>query len=509
MLNESIIALTVIELLVMLAVGFYTIHICANKKITVFIAFVLSLFVLLLGYLIELTASALDGVVVGLKIQGLGGAYVSVMAVLIVVEFFDLKLPRAARAILLAVPVVPVIVLWLSGPQGIFYTDVAFSAETGVSSVAVTPGLWAYVYYGIIIAGFLASFAVTLIGFFRTSRSRRRYVIMMVIATFIPLCCVIAYYGGLKAGNLFYPIFSSFPSIILFFICLLRVNPFMGLSHTTEQALEAVTDAVILVDDEQRMLRCNRAFDRMFPWIMNQKALQKLQSIKGWPAELNDMRRFIAKETVTSFPVTIGDQTRYYKCTIRRIRERATFEGWSILIRDETEVRALSEELQSIASIDRATGTYSRDAFYDKAHEFAESIEAGGEQTVIIVDVDRLRAINSNFGYKAGDFIMKSVADSIKSIADPKYPLARFGGKEFVMMLDNRKEDALDLARRIKNEVSYSVYDYRGTPLRCSVSVGIARMSTKSQSLDDLIKLASESLLVAKSKGGNRVEIAR
>ena len=127
--------------------------------------------------------------------------------------------------------------------------------------------------------------------------------------------------------------------------------------------------------------------------------------------------------------------------------------------------------------------------------------------SVALADLDLLRDINNRHGHLLGDQMIRRVADAIRT-ALREYDLpARFGGDEFaVLMPETTLAEAMTVAERIRLGVeAIEVLLSDGTPVRASVSIGVALFPSHGRRASDLLAAADRAVYQAKALGRNRV----
>jgi diguanylate cyclase (GGDEF)-like protein len=131
----------------------------------------------------------------------------------------------------------------------------------------------------------------------------------------------------------------------------------------------------------------------------------------------------------------------------------------------------------------------------------------GGWAAVIFLDLDRFKLINDGLGHQAGDELLKEVAPRLKEAMRPGDVVARFGGDEFAVLLDDltSERDATRVAERIAAALQ-SPFVIGGRELFVSASMGIALGSSADQS-ETLIRDADAAMYRAKELGRARYEM--
>ncbi len=155
------------------------------------------------------------------------------------------------------------------------------------------------------------------------------------------------------------------------------------------------------------------------------------------------------------------------------------------------------------AYIDPLTGLNNRAAF-DKSIEQEIELATRHNHTLslMMLDLDKFKQINDNYGHIVGDAVLKSFADCIMECMRRSDIIFRYGGEEFSILLRNTKvAGALLLAERMRENVENIGFDYNNIKLNISVSIGLAELRED----DDRIKLIERAdLLLYKAKENGR-----
>jgi len=168
-----------------------------------------------------------------------------------------------------------------------------------------------------------------------------------------------------------------------------------------------------------------------------------------------------------------------------------------------------SAGLELLATMDGLTCVFNRRHFDTLARvEWGRFQRYGRPLSLLILDVDKFKSINDQFGHDAGDLVLKAIADDCSSMRRETDIDARFGGEEFVLLLPETNESAAGLvAERLRKQIEDHP-DALGLGTQISVSIGVAGATLGMLSFDVLLKRADEALYEAKRLGRNRVALA-
>ena len=187
----------------------------------------------------------------------------------------------------------------------------------------------------------------------------------------------------------------------------------------------------------------------------------------------------------------------------RRILNGAAVEASAALART-----ASHRDAEAAASTDPLTGLPNRRYFDEFVGLVAQGRRAGDAVGILMVDIDRFKALNDTHGHATGDEVLRGVASAIVSAVREDDVPARFGGEEFVVLLRNPGPGvAVEVGERIRAAVGGLDFSDLGVP-PISVSIGVAVAHDPEESVDSLLRIADAALYDAKRGGRDRVVAA-
>jgi diguanylate cyclase (GGDEF)-like protein/PAS domain S-box-containing protein len=180
--------------------------------------------------------------------------------------------------------------------------------------------------------------------------------------------------------------------------------------------------------------------------------------------------------------------------------------GWLSIVEDITERRRAEAEIVHLARHDVLTGLANRAEFNSKLEEASKRLKRnGGAVTIMMLDLDRFKAVNDTFGHPAGDGLLVEVGRRLQSTVRDTDVLARLGGDEFAIIQEgcsDQHEGAITLALRIINALSQP-FDLNGREACIGTSIGIALAPENGVEPEELLKSADLALYDVKADGRN------
>ncbi|MCI0343869.1 MAG: GGDEF domain-containing protein, partial [Chloroflexi bacterium] len=162
-------------------------------------------------------------------------------------------------------------------------------------------------------------------------------------------------------------------------------------------------------------------------------------------------------------------------------------------------------EAEARAATDPLTGLPNRRYFDEFCGLLARRRRAGDAVGVLMIDIDRFKALNDRFGHAVGDEVLKAVAGAIATaVRDDDVP-ARVGGEEFAVLLRNPGDGvAAEVGERVRQSVGALDLRSHGVD-RVSVSVGVAVAQGADEAIGQIVDRADRALYRAKRTGRDRV----
>jgi len=182
--------------------------------------------------------------------------------------------------------------------------------------------------------------------------------------------------------------------------------------------------------------------------------------------------------------------------------------GGVVTFRDVTSMMQRTLELEKRAQFDDMTGLANRRLFITQVEKaIGRAQRSGRSLAVLFIDLDRFKSVNDTLGHDSGDELLRQVSRRLTSNLRIGDFSGRWGGDEFVVLLEDFGEDANVAAVAQKLVLTLSEkYDVRGSEVYATPSVGIAAYPESGQAAERLIKAADLAMYQAKKRGGGRFQ---
>lgn len=184
--------------------------------------------------------------------------------------------------------------------------------------------------------------------------------------------------------------------------------------------------------------------------------------------------------------------------------------GASKIARDISKAKMAEAEIQRLAFYDSLTGLANRSLLYDRLNNtLNRAIREHSNFAILFLDLDNFKTLNDTYGHDAGDELLKDVARRLMSAVRITDTVARFGGDEFIVLLEGLGSNDMDM-KTLVTLVAEKVLEQMSQPFllstvthTCSVSIGAAIFDDENVTENELLKRADHAMYKAKFSGKN------
>jgi two-component system, cell cycle response regulator len=166
----------------------------------------------------------------------------------------------------------------------------------------------------------------------------------------------------------------------------------------------------------------------------------------------------------------------------------------------------LFKEIKALSIHDGLTGIYNH-AYVVRAleEEIERSRRYGSHVSIILLDIDDFKKINDSYGHLAGDYVLRTLAETLKDSLRTIDIVGRYGGEEFIAVLpETEGAHGYTVGERFRQQIEGKDFMFGGTHINVTISGGVASYSD-GMDVNKAIKVADDNLYRAKREGKNKV----
>jgi diguanylate cyclase (GGDEF)-like protein/PAS domain S-box-containing protein len=279
-----------------------------------------------------------------------------------------------------------------------------------------------------------------------------------------------------------------------------------------DTALDSMSQGLTMYDRSDRLLLVNNRYREMYGLTANQvrpgDTIHKVfgQRAEGLsPQQIDEYLAVSLRELQVGRPVdklVERRDGRFFAVSVRPVKSG----GWVSTHQDVTEQTRAEREVLHLAHHDALTELTSRGLFQSHVDRAVVRLRQHGERfNILLLDLDRFKAVNDSLGHLAGDRLLRQVAVRLKSCVHRDDVVARLGGDEFAVLQavhGDPRACAIALADRLLGIIG-EPYDLDGHRAIVETSIGIVLAPEHGEEAEQLIKCADLALYQAKAEGRN------
>ncbi|MDP5033143.1 MAG: EAL domain-containing protein [Paraglaciecola sp.] len=262
-----------------------------------------------------------------------------------------------------------------------------------------------------------------------------------------------------------------------------------------------------------KLISVNPAMCNLFGYDSEEQLIESVTNTSQFYAEPRD-RELLLGELYQNGKV-IGKELRglrkdgseFWFCISTQIKQENTTKYMFGSIFDITERKQSNISLEFLATHDSLTGVFNRREFEKRlSNGLQEAQKNNSELTLLYMDLDQFKVVNDTCGHKAGDVLIKQLAQKLQDVVQDKGLLARLGGDEFgVLLLGDNAQMAYLLANKLLNTVKEFRFIWENRIFTLGVSIGQVPWFQDIKTPEQLLSMADSACYLAKEMGRNQI----
>ncbi|OFZ68159.1 MAG: hypothetical protein A2V79_03595 [Betaproteobacteria bacterium RBG_16_56_24] len=285
-------------------------------------------------------------------------------------------------------------------------------------------------------------------------------------------------------------------------------------SVKSHKILEMAAEGIVSIDTRGRIQSFNRAAQRMFGYS-EAEAIGKEVRLLMPPPHRDSQDEYLARYLQTGQAQMIGktrelaglrkDGTTFpmeLAVTEVKLGDTHLFTG---MMRDISEQKLAQQRIEQLAHYDELTHLPNRSLFFDRLRQSVLMTKRNKRGIALFyMDLDGFKQVNDTLGHHSGDLLLAKVAERMRRCVRESDTLARFGGDEFALILNDIDEygDMEMVAGKLLKSIAVP-FDLEGHAVHVSVSIGIACYPGDTVVESELLVVADKAMYAAKAAGKN------
>ena len=471
-----------------------------------FTIFSAAIFLYALGYLFELMSFTAESAMTALKLENIGIPLVAPFFMLTCITLYQPQLYRRwMPVVFVAYGIAIAMCAVFNDTHHLYYTIAEMRKENGDYYMFLGKGPLYVVQQTVSILFLITTYIVLFSAYSKDNKNNRKKMNFIIIGSMIPFAANIMNFSGLFPMGVDPTPMAMTLGVVLFSIDLIRYRPLDLISYATSNAVYTMSDAFVALDLEGGFMFANRSAKCLFPALHDLRENELIEKIEGWPPELDSgagegrvtfVRVAPDSDTVSTYSANVS--------SIVGLRNQTV--GWSIVIQDITDTMGLMQQLEELATLDPLTGIFNRRSFTELVcRDLAKGERQDMNQVLIMYDLDHFKNVNDQHGHQAGDYILCSVVDIVRSQLRSYDIFARYGGEEFVIFTSIADlKRPFELPERLRNAIAGATIRYEGIHIPVTASFGVVTIPAGTD-FNDALRAVDGAMYKAKAEGRNRV----
>lgn len=463
-----------------------------------------------IAYVLELSSENLSQRIFWSKIQYLG-IVVAPVSIFQFLWIYVQGLTKSLRWInLLYIVPMMVLVLVFSFPHlKVHWYSFKLGTENGILSSKIEYAYGFYFWLLFTYGMFLTTISLFIYGFTKRPSLFRQRFLSVLLSLILPLIVNMVYVFRLIDSDIDYTPVAYSLAAAYFTFSLFRFNASSLLPFAYERLFQELVQGILVINSFNEIVDMNPEAENILDTKKDDVLGEKIIHYISNPYLQEKLKE---KENKDSNIILKGLNNRDFEVHLKAL-SKTSFErkGYMLIFQDITRLRRRNKKLLGMARKDELTGLYNRRYFREQSEvEIKRAIRYNYPLSFILIDLDFFKAINDNFGHKAGDTVLKKFSRLlIREIREIDL-ISRIGGEEFSIVLPRCDEKAAyEIAERLRLVASRESFLKEHPNTKITISVGVTSYKTQDTGVESLFERADKALYKVKRSGRDGVAVFR
>ncbi len=462
------------------------------------------------GYLLEINMPDLASVIMCLNFEYIGLSSIPVLWIFLACSYNPRNMEKDRKTnkglnYLWLIPAGIIVLVWTNPVHRLIYSDITLLS--GLPTITITQFQRAPLFWIANTLLIILHSAGTLRMIYNTLNARGKFrgqFMLLITAALLPSFAHVLLLAQIIPYKLdIVPIAFTLSGMLLFW-GMFKIQLFDLFPIASNMVLNAIEDAVLVLDNKNRLTECNRSASSIFPACNGDSY--------GSPLEILEFRlwekiRDIDDTAEISLPV---NQVQHIFKASRSDIEHNFYGKLGVLyiLHDITELHSHVRKLEKLASFDSLTGLFNRRHFMKLASmEVSRVNRYNSFFSLIIFDLDHFKSINDKYGHSAGDEALKIIGRLLDENTRAGDLYARYGGEEFVMLYrDTTPDQSQGPVERLRKAIEKTPVCHNKNTIHITASFDISSfIPGNGNTLEKSLQQADTAMYKAKKLGRNRI----
>ena len=285
-------------------------------------------------------------------------------------------------------------------------------------------------------------------------------------------------------------------------------------SVKSHKILEMAAEGIVSIDTEGKLLSFNLAAQKIFGYS-EEEVIGKNVSLLMPPPHRDNHDEYISRYLQTGQAHAIGTTMELQgrrkdgmpfpmELSLTEI-ELGDAHFFTAVLRDVSEQKLAIKRIEQLAHYDELTHLPNRSLFYDRLGQAITMAKRNRRSIALMyIDLDGFKNVNDTLGHHMGDLLLVQTAERLRLCVRESDTLARIGGDEFTILLNDahERENMEMVAQKVINSIDQPFY-LEGHVAQIGASIGIARYPDDAPTSGTLLIVADKAMYAAKAAGKN------